>query len=479
MKSDDDQEVAREAHLQDGLDLELQPLGVARPLALALGRIGVQLQPAAAPGPACDARAEVVLDRAAVGGREVGQLRLAQHQLQVAAARDLQRVGQRATAGRRTAARHLGRGPEVLLAREAAHAPRVGQQLALGDADARLVGVEVVGAQELHRVRGHHRQAAARRPAAPRRAHGPRWSAGRRAAARGRSGRGNSAARRCASARARSPSPASRAWPTAPRSAPDSAIRPPPSSASQSHLTQAWVRCAFSRPGRAPAVRTGSGSRCRSCTSSSSRLGAARRPRRRLHPQVGADQRLDALAAAGLVELDGAEQVVQVGDGQRRLAVGARRARPHRRCAGCRRRPNIRCGCAGGRRPSGHSRRPQDEASGRDRPRTWAACPICVGSDLIPVMGPGPVEPFHQGDHMDLQTPASRHLPRPGQRRQGLQGLRLRTHAARRERARRPGALAADRRHRIAARQRRSGCAAHRRHDDACWHTGITADQRT
>ena len=43
-----------------------------------------------------------------------------------------------------------------------------------------------------------------------------------------------------------------------------------------------------------------------------------------LHPQVHAEDRLDALAAAGLVELHRAEQVVQVGDGQRHLAVGAR-----------------------------------------------------------------------------------------------------------------------------------------------------------
>jgi hypothetical protein len=43
-----------------------------------------------------------------------------------------------------------------------------------------------------------------------------------------------------------------------------------------------------------------------------------------LQHQLGADQRLDAGAARGLVELDGPEQVVQVGDRQRRLAVGRR-----------------------------------------------------------------------------------------------------------------------------------------------------------
>ena len=42
-------------------------------------------------------------------------------------------------------------------------------------------------------------------------------------------------------------------------------------------------------------------------------------------PDVDADDRLDALAARCLVELDHAEQVGQVGDGQRRLLVLGRR----------------------------------------------------------------------------------------------------------------------------------------------------------
>ena len=44
----------------------------------------------------------------------------------------------------------------------------------------------------------------------------------------------------------------------------------------------------------------------------------------RLDPQIDADDRLDALGAAGLVELDGAEQVAKVGDGQRHLRIVAR-----------------------------------------------------------------------------------------------------------------------------------------------------------
>jgi hypothetical protein len=46
-------------------------------------------------------------------------------------------------------------------------------------------------------------------------------------------------------ASARAVSPPSSAWPTAPRSAPDSAIMPPPSSSSQSQRTQACARCTF------------------------------------------------------------------------------------------------------------------------------------------------------------------------------------------------------------------------------------------
>ena len=57
---------------------------------------------------------------------------------------------------------HLRRRLEILLARELAHAPLVAQDLALGDADARLVRLVVVCAEELHRMGRHHRQLQAR-----------------------------------------------------------------------------------------------------------------------------------------------------------------------------------------------------------------------------------------------------------------------------------------------------------------------------
>ena len=40
------------------------------------------------------------------------------------------------------------------------------------------------------------------------------------------------------------------------------------------------------------------------------------------HPDVAADDRLDALGARGLVELDHAEHVAQIGQGQRGHAIG-------------------------------------------------------------------------------------------------------------------------------------------------------------
>ena len=45
---------------------------------------------------------------------------------------------------------------------------------------------------------------------------------------------------------------------------------------------------------------------------------------RHLYPDVGCNQRFDAGAAAGLVKLDGAEQVAQVTDRQRWLLVCSR-----------------------------------------------------------------------------------------------------------------------------------------------------------
>ncbi|MCY1523188.1 hypothetical protein D9M68_580760 [compost metagenome] len=91
------------------------------------------------------------------GRGKVGQLRLAEHQRQVAALGDFDRVGQRAGhIGKERL--HLGARLEVLLFGELAHAARVAEDFAFGNAHARLVRLVVLAFGELHRVRGHHRQ---------------------------------------------------------------------------------------------------------------------------------------------------------------------------------------------------------------------------------------------------------------------------------------------------------------------------------
>jgi hypothetical protein len=109
----DDQEVAGEAHLDDRLDLERQPLLVAHGLAPALGRIGKQaLEPP--PEPARGLLRQMLVDRYAGGRRKLGQAILAQPDLEIAAARDLARVLERLRhIGEK--ARHLLRRLEILL----------------------------------------------------------------------------------------------------------------------------------------------------------------------------------------------------------------------------------------------------------------------------------------------------------------------------------------------------------------------------
>jgi hypothetical protein len=235
-------------------DLELQPLDVARPLALALGGVGEQRQPGAFQASKLRLLAEVVVQRhracrrprPGVGksgscGLPSTSVRLQRRAMATVLASALGRSANSAAI--------CGLGLEALLAREAAHPLGVGQRLALGDAHARLVRLEVVGSRNCTgcvATTGRPSSAASGTAA---RTWARAW-AGRRAAARCRSGPGK---RRPSlrHAAARAASPASRAWPTAPRSAPDSAISPPPSSASQSHLTQACARCALRVQARA------------------------------------------------------------------------------------------------------------------------------------------------------------------------------------------------------------------------------------
>ena len=54
--------------------------------------------------------------------------------------------------------RHLALGLEVLLRGEETRPPLIGKDLAARDTDARFMRFEIVGGQELHRMRRHHGQ---------------------------------------------------------------------------------------------------------------------------------------------------------------------------------------------------------------------------------------------------------------------------------------------------------------------------------
>ena len=268
---------------------------------------------------------EVVLDGrgcavSAKRRREIRQPGLTQGQAQVAAPGDVQRVLQRrGQVGKQRV--HVGRGAEPLLTNETLDAPRVGQHLALGDADAGLVGVEVLGLQELHRVRGHHWQAqlGRQRHAGLHQGLLP-WQAGALqfdVEAPGETGRqalGESlGSRRVARQQGLAQGAVLRSGQG--QQARRRGLQPLPL-----HPGLRLLGVGGPRPGQQlaeieVALRI---------------LHQHQQPRGlpfgafRLHPQVGPDQRLDALLAAGLVQLHGAEQVGQVGDGQRRLTVTAR-----------------------------------------------------------------------------------------------------------------------------------------------------------
>ena len=153
----DDQEVAREAHLDDGGDLEREPLAVARHLALAL--LGMRIEQLHARlEAALRFHAQEIIEGHAVGRREQRQVRAAQRELEVATLRDLDRIGQRRGQVGEAPGHFIGR-QQVLVGGEVLRPPLVAQRIALGDADTGLVCLEVVRIQELDRMGRHHRQA--------------------------------------------------------------------------------------------------------------------------------------------------------------------------------------------------------------------------------------------------------------------------------------------------------------------------------
>ncbi len=159
------QKVTRKAHLQDHVDLKIQPRLVLGPLAFAQIFVRVQMQEALFQA-FMRGMAKVSVNRQAhtvhFGRRVVGQHRLAEVEHQIAALGDFNRIGQcRRNIGKQRG--HLRLRLEVLLARELAHAPGVAQDLTLRNTHARFMRLVVVIGQKLHRMRRHHGQLEPRR----------------------------------------------------------------------------------------------------------------------------------------------------------------------------------------------------------------------------------------------------------------------------------------------------------------------------
>ncbi|MNM66909.1 hypothetical protein D3C81_784180 [compost metagenome] len=150
-----DQEVTREAHLDDDIQLELQAIEVNLALffVVGCGLLGPQHRQTFLQALMRD-MSKVIVDTHAVGGREVWQEVLAQLYLDVAALGDLYGVGHRI----RQVTEQLGhflRAFQVLLVAVVTRAPRIVQGAAFADADAGFMGVVVRLLDETHIVGRH------------------------------------------------------------------------------------------------------------------------------------------------------------------------------------------------------------------------------------------------------------------------------------------------------------------------------------
>ena len=265
--------------------------------------------------------AQVLVERDARRRRKPRQVILAERNRQVAALRDRDRVGERLRQVGELL-RHLGLRREVLLRREAARPARIGEHVTLGDAHARLVRAEIARAQELHRMRRDDRQRRSRSASATVAARARRRRRGPRAAPRGSSAAetappiGGRALRRRGVALQQRLADVAVARAGQRDQAVGAFVEP-----LAAKLGAAAMLVACDR--RATASRTSAGS------PRASRRAAARARAVALavvrDPHVAADDRLDAARARRLVELDEAELVGEIGERERRHAVGRRR----------------------------------------------------------------------------------------------------------------------------------------------------------
>ena len=262
----------------------------------------------------------MLLQRNTFGRRKRGQIILAQRQRQIATLGDRHAVRQSARQIGKTL-RHFILRRKVLLRREAFRPPRIGKDVTLGDAHAGFVRAELGAGRKLHRMCRDDRQRALRGE--------PRGGSGQgivvaaagalhfeieaiRKKPRPRVGRGarrNRIALRERMAHVAAGEPGQR----------DQAVGP------------------LGEPGalhfRASAMLVGAigaGQPIGKPEIARARLAKQEQSMRRValaivsHPNVAADDRLDALGARGLVELDHAEHVAEIGECQRGHAIGGR-----------------------------------------------------------------------------------------------------------------------------------------------------------
>jgi hypothetical protein len=146
-----DQEVAGETHLHDGIRLDLEPGFVGGALALAYLRIRVKQRQTNLQPPR-RLMAEMVVKRHALWRRELRQIVLAERDLDIAAAGNLDRVFHRLRQiGKQR--HHVSRGFEILFLGEGFWSARIAEHITLGNAHTRFVRLEVIAIEELDRVR--------------------------------------------------------------------------------------------------------------------------------------------------------------------------------------------------------------------------------------------------------------------------------------------------------------------------------------
>ena len=158
-----DQEVARKPHLVDNVEFEIQTLVVGPGNLRALRVIqrfmarfftGIKTPQTRIQAVFADLT-EKILHRDIVRHRVIGQIGFTQLQLQIAAHGDGQRILYRLRNVTEQLL-HLCRAAQVLLFGVVMRAARIIQRAALVDADAHLVGLEILRIQEAHIVGGNH-----------------------------------------------------------------------------------------------------------------------------------------------------------------------------------------------------------------------------------------------------------------------------------------------------------------------------------